>query len=303
MTTTQLLWSDKFAPKTLEECVLTPKHTERFGEFISSGNLPHLILVGAAGMGKTTIARILCDLMEMDFLLINASDENGIDTIRNQVRGFASTTSLLSGGKVVLLDEADNLTADAQMALRGMVEQFQHHCRFILTANYEHRISAPLKSRMVTIQFSDSSGLNQAMVERAQTILTSEGVEHTEEDVASLVEQHSPNWRQVIHQLQQQSLSGTLVVDKKTTTPEAAFIQAIKDRDVPLIARWVREHTANGGSTLALANTLTTHALEQVSPHRIPEVLFTISSVEGMEVGDTTRHQLTLATQVMEVWG
>ena len=304
MTQHKSQWVDKFQPTSLAECVLKPEHRQKFAHYIESGDIPNLLLAGESGMGKTTIARIIWEAMGADYLPINCGDEGGIEMVRGKVRGFSQTTSLAGGLKFILLDEADNLSESAQGALKATIEEFSQNCRFFLTTNHAHRIEAALRGRFTIFNFNQSTpALVAEMVERAQSILQSEGVEWDNNTLTSLVERHSPNFRQVIYHLQRSCTTGALVVEDATSTPTSAFIAAVAERDIPSIIAWVREHSEGGGTALQLANTLTNAALTEASPASFPHIILAISQAEALDVGDATRHQLAIATQAAEVWG
>ena len=304
MTQHKSQWVDKFAPTQLSECVLKPEHRQRFAHYIDSGDIPNLLLAGQSGMGKTTITKLLCEVMGLELLPINCGEEGGIEMVRTKVRQFAQATSMFGGLKVVLLDEADNLSRDAQGALKATIEEFSENCRFFLTTNHIQRIETALRGRFTPFDFTQSnSALEAEMVERAQHILQTEGVEWDNDTLIALVQRHSPNFRQVVYHLQRSSTSGTLVVDDATSNPVSTLIQALADKDTPTIVSWVRQHSEGGGTTLQLANTLTNEAVANAPLTSLPHILYAISSTEALSVGEAFRHQLTLATQVAEVWG
>lgn len=215
------LWVDAYSPSSIEDCILPSSLKAQLTNILTKQDIPNLLLVGEAGTGKTTTARILCDTLKVEMLFINASSERGINTIQSQVQGFASSASLFSEApyKAILLDEADNLTPDAQKALRGLVEQFQTQCRFILTCNYPQKLISPLRSRMTTIDFgfeAEQEQLKDDFYNRITSILEAEAVALTKDDESALrhlVSHNYPNFRKCIHQLQQSVVDDSINAD------------------------------------------------------------------------------------------
>ena len=213
------LWVEQYRPKTIEECILPDHLKEMFTEIVKTGEVPNLLLTGTAGLGKTTVARALCNELGLDYILINASESGNIDTLRGKIKQFASSISLSGGYKVVILDEADYLNATStQPALRGFMEEFSKNCRFILTCNFKNKIIEPLHSRCGVIEFNtnkkDLAGLCQLFMNRALNILSAEGVEVPNKEVlAELIMKHAPDWRRILNELQRHSRGGTLQLD------------------------------------------------------------------------------------------
>ena len=181
----QFLWVEKYRPHTIEDCILPVNIKKSFEGFLAQKEIPNLLLCGSAGVGKTTVAKAVCDEIGASYIVINGSDEGRfLDTVRNKVRQFATTVSLTSGAahKVVIIDEADNTSTDVQLALRAAVEEFHSNCRFIFTANFKNRIIEPLHSRCGVYEFNttkkDMAVLMQQMFERSCGILDQEGVEY-----------------------------------------------------------------------------------------------------------------------------
>ena len=172
----KFLWVEKYAPQTIDDCVLPDKLKE---EFSTMETIPNMLFIGNAGVGKTTVASVLCNTLNTDMLFMNASLENGIDDVRNKIQSFATTTALFGDYKVLLLDEADNLSPDAQKSLRALIEAHQNNCRFILTCNYAHKLIPPLRSRLQEYNFTyptDGKTLKNTFVKRLLKILQLEKV-------------------------------------------------------------------------------------------------------------------------------
>ena len=181
--------------------------------YLESGDLPHLLLYGKAGTGKTTLAKLLVNNIECDYMYINASDENSVDTVRNKVRGFASTMGF-KDYKIIILDECDYITPNAQAALRNLMETFSKHCRFILTCNFVERIIDPIQSRCQSFQVIPPSKKEVAV--HMTNILKEEGIASKVDDIAGLVNAGYPDIRRVINSCQRQCVDGMLVVDKQS---------------------------------------------------------------------------------------
>ena len=212
---TDFLWVEEYRPKTIDDCILPASLKTLFQSFIDKGEISNMLFSGTPGVGKTTVAKALCEQMNCDWIMINGSEEGGIDVLRNKIKNFASTVSLSGGKKVVILDEADYLNPQStQPALRGFVEEFHKNCRFILTCNFKNRIIEPLHSRFSNIEFKinnkDKPKLAHALFERARFILSEASVDYEQEVVAELVNKHFPDCRKLINELQRYSVAGTI---------------------------------------------------------------------------------------------
>lgn len=241
------LWCQKYRPATVDECVLPVKLKKIFNEMKRLDEIPNMILVGAAGTGKTTVARALCNDLYRDVLFINASEESGIDVLRNKIKTFASTVSLINKHKVVILDEADYLNPQStQPALRAFIEEFSKHCRFIMTCNFSHRLIEPLHSRSVVVDFAipkaEKPKMATQIFARLSAMLDEEGVESNEKVLQKLVITHFPDYRKMINELQRHCVDGVLDPSILTETSDDVYtdlIENLKDRNFKAIRKWV----------------------------------------------------------------
>jgi DNA polymerase III delta prime subunit len=241
------LWVEKYRPKTIEECILPDRLKKPFQEYVTQKNIPNLLLSGGAGVGKTTVAKAMCNEIGCDYIVINGSDESGIDTFRVKIKNYASSLSFKGGRKVVILDEADYLNPNStQPALRNAIEEFASNCSFIFTCNYKNRIIEPLQSRCAGVDFGLKNGEKAAMAtaffKRIQNILESEGVEYENAVVAELVKKHFPDFRRVINELQRYSKFGKIDTGILAQISDIAIndlIKFLKEKDFGSLRKWV----------------------------------------------------------------
>ena len=240
-----LLWTEKYRPQTVEDCILPERLKEVFQQYVNQKEIPNLLLAGGAGVGKTTIAKALCNEVGCDFMILNGSDENGVDTIRVKIKNYASSISLSGGRKVVILDEADYLTPNAQAILRNAIEEFAGNCSFIFTCNYKSKIIEPLHSRCAVIEFGLKNGEKQKMAnaffKRITHILDTEKVKHDEKVIAEVIKKHFPDFRRVINELQRYSKLGKIDVGILTQIGDISISQIVKhlkEKDFTSVRKW-----------------------------------------------------------------
>ena len=248
-----LLWTEKYRPKTVEECILPERLKQPFQEYVNQKQIPNLLLSGGAGVGKTTIAKAMCNEIGCDYMILNGSDENGVDTIRYKIKNYASSMSLTGGRKVVILDEADYLTPNAQAILRNGIEEFAGNCSFIFTCNYKSKLIEPLHSRCAVIDFGLKNGekakMAGAFFKRIQGILQSENVEYEEKVIAELVKKHFPDFRRVLNELQRFSQFGKIdtgVLAQIVDVPLTEIAKFIASKDFGAIRKWVGSNDIDG---------------------------------------------------------
>tara|TARA_B110000211_G_C14081457_1_gene554713 strand:- start:1743 stop:2693 length:951 start_codon:yes stop_codon:yes gene_type:complete len=246
------IWCQKYRPRTIKDCILPKGLKDTFLEFVSNGDIPNLLLSGSAGTGKTTVARALCEEMGVEYIVINGSESGNIDTLRNDVRNFASGVSITSTGKrkIVILDEADYLNPQStQPALRGFIEEFSKNCGFILTCNFKNRIIEPIHSRCSVIDFrfskKDRPRLAMGLLKRIIEILEKEKVKYNELVLVELITKYFPDFRRVINELQRYSVSGEIDAGILTTITEQSIknlMSHLKEKNFKNMRGWVVEN-------------------------------------------------------------
>jgi len=249
----EFLWVEKYRPQTISDCILPDGLKKTFQEYVDAGEISNMLLCGTAGTGKTTVARALCNELGCDYIVINGSDESGIDVLRTKIRDFASTVSFESKVKVVILDEADYLNPNStQPALRAFIEEFSGNCRFIFTCNFKNRIIEPLHSRTAVIDFKidkkDRPEMAQKFMGRMQYILTQEGIPYEQNVLAELLMKHFPDYRRVINELQRYSRSGSIdsgILSNIAEINTKGLIDSLKDKDWKKMRQWVVNNVDN----------------------------------------------------------
>ncbi len=243
-------WVEKYRPQTLDECILTESVRQTFGGILAQKDTPNLLMHGKAGVGKTTVAKALCRMLDVETLVINASETAGIDHLRNNVKDFCSSISLDGRRKYVILDEADNLNADSsQKYLRGFMEEFSRQCGFILTANYVHRIIPALQSRCSTVDFGipakERQDMKAAFAKRVIDILTKEHVTFDRPVALGVVQKYFPDFRRTLNELQRFSATGTLseaVLSQFSDKDVADLMAALKGKEFSALRKWLANH-------------------------------------------------------------
>ena len=249
----EFLWVEKYRPQTIEDCILPEAQKKDFRVMLDKGEIQNMLLCGGAGMGKTTIARALCNELDTDYIIINGSEESGIDVLRTKIKQFASAVSFSGKPKVVILDEADYLNPNStQPALRAFIEEFSNNCRFIFTCNFKNRIIPPLHSRCAVIEFKigkdDKAQIAAGFFKRVLEILRNENIEFDKKVVAKVIEKHFPDYRRVLNELQKYSASGTIDEGILASVSEANMndlVACLKDKDWKKMRNWVVNNQDN----------------------------------------------------------
>ncbi len=258
--TSEFLFVEKYRPQVIEDCILPDETKKTFREFVEKGEIPNLLLAGPPGIGKTTIAKALCNELGADYYVINGSDEGRfLDTVRNQAKNFASTVSLTGSSKhkVIIIDEADNTGNDVQLLLRANIEAFYNNCRFIFTCNYKNKIIEPLHSRCAVIDFTIKGKqrvqLAGSFFQRLQSILDAEKIEYDEKVVAELVSKHFPDFRRVLNEIQRYSTGGKIdsgILASFSDVSLNDLIKSLKEKNFTEVRKWVVNNLDNDSGVL-----------------------------------------------------
>ena len=302
-----MLWVEKFRPKKISECVLTEDLKKTFQAFVDDGHIPNLLLTGGPGVGKTTVAKAMLEELGATYMMINGSEESGIDVLRNKIKNFASTVSMDGNRKFVILDEADYLNPQStQPALRGFIEEFHKNCGFILTCNFKNRIIDPLHSRCSVIEFripaSEKPKLAGEFFTRVQGILDGEGVQYQPKAVAGVVEKYFPDWRRVLNELQRYSISGMIdsgVLVNISETNMKDLNTFLKEKDFKSIRKWVANNLDNDPSRMY--RKIYDSLYVDIQPQTVPHLVLATAdySYKSAFVADQEINMLAFMIEVM----
>lgn len=302
------LWVEKYRPKTVEECIL-PKHLkDQFRDIVATGEIPNMLFSGTAGLGKTTVARAICNELDLDYILINASESGNIDTLRGKIKQFASSVSFHGGYKVVILDEADYLNAQStQPALRGFIEEFSANCRFILTCNFKNKIIEPLHSRCGVIEFNtskkDMAKLCEEFMKRISFIMEQENIKVSNQKVlAELIMRHAPDWRRVLNELQRHSRGGELQLDvlsKSNSESISELFSFVKAKDFKNMRVWVANNM--DVESAAIFRGIYDAMTQYVTPNSIPQLVLILADYQfkAAFVADAELNMVACLTEIM----
>lgn len=303
----QFLWCEKYRPQKIDDCILPESLKRTFKDYVAQGELPHFLLCGTAGVGKTTIAKALCNEIGAEFVILNGSDTGGhIDTLRTIIKGFATSVSLTDAKKVIILDEADYLQANStQPALRNYMEEFSSNCRFIFTANYKNRIIEPIHSRCAVIEFKIDSKEKQeiaaAFFKRATAILRQENIEFDPKVVAELITKHFPDYRRILNEMQRYSVSGKIDSGILVNMSEESFkglIKLMKDKDFTEVRKWVAKNS--DADTTALFRELYDNASVNMDVNSIPPMVLILADYQ-YKAAFVADHELNIMAALTEI--
>jgi DNA polymerase III delta prime subunit len=303
----QFLWVEKYRPQKIDDCILPESLKKTFKDYVAQGELPHFLLCGTAGVGKTTIAKALCNEIGAEYVILNGSDTGGhIDTLRTTIKGFATSVSLTDAKKVIILDEADYLQANStQPALRNYMEEFSANCRFIFTANYKNRIIEPIHSRCAVIEFKIDSKEKQeiaaAFFKRATAILKQEDVEFDPKVVAELVTKHFPDYRRILNELQRYSVSGKIDSGILVNMSEESFkglVKLMKDKDFTEVRKWVAKNS--DADTTALFREFYDSATANMDGNSIPQMILILADYQ-YKAAFVADHELNIMAALTEI--
>ena len=301
-----LLWTEKYRPQTVDDCILPDRLKQPFQEYVNQKQIPNLLLAGGAGVGKTTIAKAMCNEIGCDFMVINGSDESGIDTFRTKIKNYASSMSLTGGRKVIIIDEADYLNPNStQPALRNAIEEFASNCSFIFTCNYKNRIIEPLHSRCAVIDFGLKNGekakMASAFFKRIQSILQSEKIDADEKVLAELIKKHFPDFRRVLNELQRYSQFGKIDTGILVQIADISVDELSKHivaKDFGAIRKWVASHEIDNTTLFRkLYDTLS----DTLKPSSVPQavVILAVYQYKAAFVADQEINTVACLTEIM----
>lgn len=305
----EFLWVEKYRPRKIADVVLPKALKDTFQAIVESGEMQNMLFTGTAGLGKTTVAKALCNELGCDFIVVNGSEEGNIETLRGKIKQFASSVSLQGGYKVVILDEADYLNPQStQPALRGFIEEFSSNCRFILTCNFKNRIIEPLHSRCGVYEFNTNKKslallAQDFMTNRLEYILKAENVQYEPRVLAELIMKHAPDWRRVINEIQRLAASNNNsihpgVLGSTASSPVDSLVDSLKEKNFKKVRAWVVNNQDVDTSTVF--RSLYDSMSEKVKPQSIPQMILILADYQYKNafVAD---HELNTVACMVEV--
>ena len=305
--TNEFLWVEKYRPQKIERTILPKELKENLQKIVETAEIPNMLFTGTAGLGKTTVAKALCNTLGLDYIIINGSEDGNIDTLRGKIKQFASTVSLQGGYKVVILDEADYLNPQStQPALRGFIEEFSNNCRFIMTCNFKNRIIEPLHSRCGVYEFNttkkEMAGLCGDFLKHARNILEQENVKFEDQDLVNIIMKHAPDWRRVLNETQRRSVGGILSTNSSNNTginEIDSLLKFIKDKDFKKMRSWVVNNIDTDSSAIfrGIYDKMSSH----IKPHAIPQVVLILAEYQYKNafVADLEINTVACLTEIM----
>lgn len=300
-----MLWIEKYRPQTIEDCILPDALKNTFQEYVTRKEIPNLLLCGTAGVGKTTVARALCQEVGCDYIIINGSDENGVDAVRTKIKNYASSMSLHGGRKVVILDEADYLTPNAQAILRAGIEEFASNCSFIFTCNFKNRIIDPLHSRCAVIDFKANGSkakMASQFFQRVCGILDIEKVAYDKQVVAAVITKHFPDNRRILNELQRYSASGTIdkgILASVSDVQLGELVKSLAGKDFASCRKWVTNNLDNDPARIF--RTLYDGLYEQLKGGSVPQLVLILAKYQYQSafVADHEINLMACLTEIM----
>jgi DNA polymerase III delta prime subunit len=302
---TDMIWSERYRPQTVAETILPEKTKKAFQKFVDEGSVPNLLLAGPPGTGKTTAAIAMLKQLECDYMMINGSLNNGVDTLRHQIANYASSVSFSGGRKYVIVDESDYLSPNSQAGFRAFIEEFSKNCGFIFTCNFKNKIIAPLHSRFSYVDFSieksEKPKLAMQFFKRVINILEKEGVEFDQKVVAKVIEKHFPDFRRVLNELQNYAASGKIDEGILTNFRQDSLDQLfgfLKEKNFTEMRKWVA--TNSDQDFAAIYTSLYHTGMEKVKMSTIPAFVVTLAKYQ-FQHSHVPDHELNLIAGLLEI--
>ena len=307
MSSGEFLWCEEYRPNKIDDFILPDELKTTFKQVVDTGEIPNMLLSGTSGLGKTTVAKALCHELNLDYILINSSEDSGIDVLRNRIRQFASSISLDGQYKVVILDEADYLNPQStQPALRAFIEEFSKNCRFIFTCNFRNKIIEPLQSRCAVIEFNTTkkhlAGLAAKFHKRLKTILDEKGIKYDERILAEFIMVHAPDWRRVINEAQRYSSTGEFSAGSLVGCDVRqidGLVGFLREKNFKSVRSWVAQNPDVDSSTLF--RKLYDGAYDFLEPMSIPQLVLILADYQHKAafVADKELNIVAALTEIM----